>query len=142
MVLDILDAHAEPLSTLAAAKRNHHAFVGGFLEHVLNVTRTACFLADQYAKLYDQMQPPLDTDVVVAAAVLHDIGKLRELADTPGGAEYTAAGSLIGHVLQGRDIVRETAVRPGNRRREAAAAGARDHRPPAAARVGPPPSRR
>ncbi len=110
LVLDILDAHAEPLLTLPAAKRNHHAFVGGFLEHVLNVTRTSCFLAEQYAKLYDQMQPPLDTDVVVAAAVLHDIGKLRELAETPGGAEYTAAGSLIGHVLQGRDIVRETAT--------------------------------
>lgn len=110
LVLDILDAHAEPLLTLPAAKRNHHAFTGGFLEHVLNVTRTCSFLAEQYATLYADLQPPLDTDVVIAAAVLHDIGKLRELAVGPAGAEYTATGSLIGHVLQGRDIVRETAA--------------------------------
>jgi 3'-5' exoribonuclease len=110
LVLDILDAHAEPLLGLPAAKRHHHAFLGGWLEHVLNVTRTCSFLADQYAKLYADMVPPLDTDVVIAAAELHDIGKLRELAVGPGGAEYTAAGSLIGHVLQGRDIVREMAA--------------------------------
>ena len=63
-----------------AAKRNHHAFVSGYLEHVLNVTRTCCHLADKYAELYSDLEPPLNKDVVVAGAVLHDIGKLRELA--------------------------------------------------------------
>ena len=110
LVIDILDGHAEPLLTLPAAKRNHHAYIGGFLEHVLNVTRTCRYLAGQYAVLYADLQPPLDTDVLIAGAVLHDIGKLRELALGPAGAEYTAAGSLVGHVLQGRDIVRETAA--------------------------------
>jgi 3'-5' exoribonuclease len=49
-------------------------------------------------------------DVVVAGGILHDIGKLREIEDTPTGAVYTAEGRLIGHVLQGRDIVREAAA--------------------------------
>jgi 3'-5' exoribonuclease len=110
LVVDILREHHEPLLSLPAATRNHHAFVGGYLEHVLNVSRTCAYLADKYAQLYPDLEPPLDTDVVIAAAVLHDVGKFRELAMGPTGAEYTAAGSLIGHVLQGRDIVREAAA--------------------------------
>jgi 3'-5' exoribonuclease len=110
LVVDILEEHREPLLTLPAATRNHHAFIGGFLEHVLNVARTCSYLADKYAELYPDLQPPLDKDVVIAGAVLHDIGKLRELSVGATGAEYTAAGSLIGHVLQGRDIVRDAAA--------------------------------
>ena len=52
LVSDVLEQHREALLTLPAARRNHHAFVSGFLEHVLNVTRTCCHLADKYAELY------------------------------------------------------------------------------------------
>ena len=69
-----------------------------------------CHLADKYGELYDDLDPPLNKDVIVAGAVLHDIGKLRELAVGSAGADYTAEGCLIGHVLQGRDIVREAAA--------------------------------
>jgi 3'-5' exoribonuclease len=110
LVVDILEVHRDELLMLPAAKRNHHAFVGGYLEHVLNVVRTCCQLADKYCELYPDLEPPLDKDLVVAGGVLHDIGKLRELAVGAAGADYTAAGSLIGHVLQGRDIVREAAA--------------------------------
>jgi 3'-5' exoribonuclease len=55
------------------------------------------------------MTPPLDVGLVTAGAILHDIGKLRELRVSPVGAEYTAAGSLVGHILQGRDMIREAA---------------------------------
>jgi 3'-5' exoribonuclease len=110
LVADILEQHREALLTLPAARRNHHAFISGFLEHVLNVTRSCCHLADKYAELYRDLNPPLNKDVIIAGAVLHDIGKLRELSVTPAGAEYSAEGSLIGHVLQGRDIVREAAA--------------------------------
>jgi 3'-5' exoribonuclease len=48
--------------------------------------------------------------LVVAGAMLHDIGKLRELEWHDDGAAYTAAGSLVGHILQGRDILREAAA--------------------------------
>jgi 3'-5' exoribonuclease len=110
LVVDILEQNREQLLQLPAAKKNHHAYLGGYLEHVLNVTRTCCHLADKYAKLYDQLDPPLNKDVIVAGAVLHDIGKLRELAVSAAGADYSPEGHLIGHVLQGRDIVRETAA--------------------------------
>jgi 3'-5' exoribonuclease len=106
-VLAILQEHRETLLVLPAAKYNHHAHVGGFLEHVLSVARTCVYLADKYAEAYPEMQPPLDKGLVVAGGVLHDIGKIRELTVTPGGAEYTPAGSLIGHILQGRDMIRE-----------------------------------
>ena len=110
LVADILEQNRQPLLLLPAAKKNHHAFLSGFLEHVLNVTRTCCHLADKYAELYNDLTPPLNKDLIIAGAVLHDIGKLRELAMNGAGADYTPAGCLIGHVLQGRDIVRETAV--------------------------------
>ncbi len=111
LVVSLLEAHREVLLTLPAATRNHHAFAGGFLEHVLSVTRSAVYLATKYADYYLDMQPPLNADLVVAGAILHDIGKLRELEWKPEGAAYTSEGALIGHILQGRDLVREAAAR-------------------------------
>jgi 3'-5' exoribonuclease len=110
LVADILEQNREQLLSLPAAKKNHHAYLSGYLEHVLNVTRTCCHLAEKYAALYDDLDPPLNKDVILAGAVLHDIGELRELATGPSGADYTPSGCLIGHVLQGRDIVREAAA--------------------------------
>src|SRR5262249_27042217 len=82
---------------------------GGFLEHVVSVVRNAIFFADKYDDYYPDLVPRLNKGLVVAGAILHDIGKLRELNLQPEGASYTAEGSLIGHVLQGRDMVRESA---------------------------------
>lgn len=110
LTLHLLDENHDALLTLPAATRNHHSFSGGFLEHVLSAVRNAIFFAEKYAACYDDMQPPLDADLVIAGTILHDIGKLRELEWQPEGPAYTAAGSLIGHVLQGRDMVREAAV--------------------------------
>jgi 3'-5' exoribonuclease len=107
----ILEQYQETLLTLPAAKYHHHAHLGGFLEHVLNVARSCVYFADKYADLYCDMQPPLDKGLVIAGGILHDIGKVRELTTTPAGAEYTPSGNLIGHILQGRDIVRETAAK-------------------------------
>jgi 3'-5' exoribonuclease len=107
LVLDIFERHREQLLTWPAARKNHHAWLGGFLEHVLNVTRTCVQLGEKYTELYPDMQPPIEKDLVIAGGMLHDIGKLRELKSTAAGAEYSAAGELIGHVLQGRDILRE-----------------------------------
>jgi 3'-5' exoribonuclease len=110
LVQSILSAHQDLLLRLPAARRNHHACAGGWLEHTLSVTRTATFLAEKYAQLYPDLQPPLDVGMVVAGAILHDIGKLRELDPQPELAAYTAEGELIGHILLGRDIVREAAA--------------------------------
>jgi 3'-5' exoribonuclease len=113
LVVDLMNQHRDALLTLPAATRNHHAFVGGYLEHVLSVTRTCVYLAGKYDDYYPDMQPRLNKSVMIAGAILHDIGKLLEIEEKPEGAEYTAAGNLIGHILQGRDIVREAAVGRG-----------------------------
>ncbi len=94
---------------MPAARRHHHAFVGGLLEHTLSVAHVAVFLADHYAQQCPELDPPLDRDLVVAGAILHDVGKLRELELQATGAAYTAEGELIGHMLLGRDMVREAA---------------------------------
>lgn len=113
LVAGLLHEHRETILVLPAATRNHHAFAGGFLEHVLSVARNAAFLADKYDAEYPDLQPRLDRDLVVAGAILHDIGKVRELELRSEGAAYTPAGSLIGHSLQGRDMVREAASAAG-----------------------------
>ena len=110
LVVALLDEHAEAIRRIPAASRNHHAFTGGFLEHVLSVTRTAVYLADKYCEAYPHLQPPLSKSLVVAGAILHDIGKVVELDYRPEGTTYTAAGRLIGHILLGRDLVREKAT--------------------------------
>ena len=97
-----------------AARRNHHAYVGGLLEHTLSVTRTCVFLADKYADYYPEMKPPLNKDLVIAGGILHDIGKLREMEQRPEGTVHTPEGSLIGHILIGRDMVREAAEAPNS----------------------------
>jgi 3'-5' exoribonuclease len=110
LTLKLLSDNRTELLTLPAATKNHHGFSGGFLEHVLSVVKSAIFFADKYADYYPDLAPPLDKDLVVAGAVLHDIGKLRELEWRAEGPAYTDSGSLIGHILQGRDMVREAAA--------------------------------
>lgn len=110
LLLEILEENADGIRQYAAAVRNHHAFMGGYLEHTLSVVKTAIFLADKYSAYYTDMRPPLSKSLVVAGAVLHDIGKMAELTFTPGGWEYTARGRLVGHIFIGRDMVLKKAA--------------------------------
>ena len=110
LVAAILEEHRELLLSAPAARHNHHAFLGGLLEHTLSVARSCAFLADKYRESYPEMNPPLARDLAVAGGILHDVGKLLELRGQPHGAEYTAHGALIGHMLLGRDMVRRAAA--------------------------------
>ncbi len=109
LVLLLLSRYEQGVRTIPAATHNHHAFVGGFLEHVLSVTRTAVYLADKYTDYYADLTPPISKSLVVAGAILHDIGKLRELDTTGAQPVYSVEGRLLGHMILGRDIVREEA---------------------------------
>ena len=64
----LLTENRDALLTHPAARRNHHAYVAGLLEHTLSVARTCVFLADKYADYYPEMKPPLDKGLVVRAA--------------------------------------------------------------------------
>jgi 3'-5' exoribonuclease len=109
LVDDLLREHSALFSKMPAAQNVHHSYTTGLLEHVWSMTRVAGFLADHYAKYYEELNPPLNRSLVVAATILHDIGKLRELEYDPLEAKYTKEGCLIGHILMGRDMVREAA---------------------------------
>ncbi len=111
LVEEILADHDDLFRKMPAAQNFHHSYTAGLLEHVWSMTRIAGFLADHYAKYYRDLNPPLDKGVIVAAAILHDIGKVRELEYHPVEAKYTKQGSLIGHVMMGRDLVRDAAVK-------------------------------
>jgi 3'-5' exoribonuclease len=100
LTLELLNSNAESFKTYPAAIQYHHAYLGGLLEHTLEVaTGVAQFAA---------AQPGIDRSLAVAGAILHDIGKLREL-EQPISPHHTLSGQLIGHLLLGRDMVYEKA---------------------------------
>lgn len=83
-----------------AAKRNHHAYVGGLMEHSLSVAG----LVDRMAQHYRGQGIELDRDLLVTGALLHDVGKTRELRPPPSSG-YTTEGRLLGHVVIGMQII-------------------------------------
>lgn len=80
-----------------AAKAMHHAYFGGLLEHTLAVTR----LADTMAQLY----PAIDRSLLVAGALLHDIGKTEEFSFDSYPFDYTDKGRLVGHLVLGAEMM-------------------------------------
>ena len=80
----------------SAAKSVHHGFIGGLMEHTLSVAR----LCDYYCKNY----PILNRDLLITAALCHDIGKTRELSAFPENA-YTDEGQLLGHIVIGCEML-------------------------------------
>jgi 3'-5' exoribonuclease len=85
-----------------AAKGIHHAWLGGLCEHTLSVMQLGWRICDHY--------PQLDRDLVTAGALLHDIGKAREISPAPG-FEYTDEGKLVGHLIITCQLIREKAAR-------------------------------
>jgi len=82
-----------------AAKSMHHAYPGGLLEHTLTVTQLAGMLADFY--------PALDRNLLVTGALLHDIGKTKELYSEAHIIDYTDRGRLVGHLVLGVEMVHD-----------------------------------
>lgn len=91
-------AFAKAFCYSSAAKSVHHGFVGGLLEHTLSVTK----LCDYYCTAY----PILKRDLLLSAAMCHDIGKVRELSAFPEN-DYTDEGQLLGHIVMGSEMVSE-----------------------------------
>lgn len=114
LVLTLLDRHAEPLQRLPATPRHFYPFAGGLLEHILSVTHSCLHLADKYVAHYPDLKPPLNRDLVVAGAILHDIGRVLEFRQEVVGVKPTVEGRLAGHLFLGRDLVRDTAKELGD----------------------------
>lgn len=106
LILSILEDPKikEPFLIAPAAKTNHHAWVGGLLEHILGL----CKLAKHVLKSY----PQVDLDLVLAGMIMHDIGKIEEI-DPDRLFAYTDKGRLIGHLIIGVEIlIRKAAAIP------------------------------
>ena len=101
MFIDDAD-FAKKFCNSSAAKTVHHGFVGGLLEHTLSVTK----LCDYYCSAY----PILQRDLLLTAAMCHDIGKVKEISAFPVN-DYTDDGQLLGHIVMGAQMVGERAAK-------------------------------
>ncbi len=100
---DIFVNDAELLAAFksrSAAKTVHHAFMGGLLEHTLRVTAFCETMAKSYSYL--------NRDLLICAALCHDIGKLREITPFPEN-DYSDEGQLLGHIVMGYEMVKDYA---------------------------------
>lgn len=80
----------------SAAKTVHHGFVGGLVEHTLGVTKLCEYMAANY--------PLINRDLLISAALFHDLGKLDEISTFPEN-DYTDDGQLLGHIYIGTEKV-------------------------------------
>ena len=92
------EAFARTFRGNSAAKSIHHSFVGGLLEHTLSVTELCDYLSRHY--------PALNRDLLISAAMLHDIGKTKELSAFPQN-DYTDSGQLLGHITMGAEMIHD-----------------------------------
>ncbi len=92
------EAFIKKFKAHSAAKSVHHGFAGGLLEHTLSIVK----MCDYYISTY----PLLSKDLLLTAAIFHDIGKTKELSVFPEN-DYTDDGQLIGHIVIGVEMVSE-----------------------------------
>jgi 3'-5' exoribonuclease len=109
LVQAVLSQHEAALLVLPATAQHFYPMAGGWLAHVRHVLENSLWLTDTYAARFPDAK--LNRDLVLAAAALHDIGRVAELTAGPPGAmaETTIPGRLLGHVALGRDILRDAA---------------------------------
>jgi 3'-5' exoribonuclease len=100
LVLAILQRYEAQFTTWPGAEIVHHAYLGGLLEHTWSMAR--------HAQRSLEIYPTLNNDLVLAGVILHDLGKLKELAN-PECPRRTAHGGLVGHIVLGWEMVREEA---------------------------------
>lgn len=91
-------AFAKDFAVHSAAKSVHHGYVGGLIEHTLSVTGVCDFFAKHY--------PDLNRDLLITAALCHDIGKVKELTPFPRN-DYSDAGQLLGHIVIGYQMIQD-----------------------------------
>jgi 3'-5' exoribonuclease len=92
-----VERYENRLRVWPAARQVHHAYRSGLLEHILKIMEVAVFLAGQYGA---------SKDMVIAGALLHDIGKLQELSYDVA-VNYSVEGNLIGHIAIGAGMLRD-----------------------------------
>lgn len=90
------ESFLERFKSASAAKSVHHAYVGGLIEHSVSVATLCDFYVTQY--------PTLNRDLLITAALCHDIGKIKEISAFPEN-DYTDLGQLLGHIYMGAEMI-------------------------------------
>ncbi|PDH75939.1 3'-5' exonuclease [Oenococcus oeni] len=104
VVRNILNKYADKYYEYPAAEKIHHAYRGGLAFHSLSIAKLALAVSDLY--------PQINRSLLLAGALLHDIGKTKELSG-PVGTEYTTEGQLLGHIIIGDEIIVQAAEELG-----------------------------
>jgi 3'-5' exoribonuclease len=100
LVLRLLERYQEQLLVCPAARMYHHPYLGGLLEHTWFVAR--------HARASLAIYPEINPSLALAGAILHDLGKVKEIAQ-PSAPELTVSGQLLGHIVLGWEMLREEA---------------------------------
>jgi putative nucleotidyltransferase with HDIG domain len=72
-----------------------------FAQHVRSVTRICAAVSDTFDEIYNGVDLKLDRDILIAGALLHDVGKLVEMEEVAGAFRKTAAGKIVRHAFSG-----------------------------------------
>jgi 3'-5' exoribonuclease len=115
LIQTIYQEHADQLQCLPASDGKFYPYRGGWLEHVISLSKSCLHLMEHYTRQYEGIGITLDRDLVLAGALLHDIGRVKEFSTDPLGVliQPTVQGRLFGHVTLGRDLVRQAALAQG-----------------------------
>ncbi|HEY3347845.1 MAG TPA: HD domain-containing protein [Nitrospirota bacterium] len=100
------EAFMEAFKTAPAAKGMHHCFSGGLIQHSLKVARLCRIIYDEYAENDPEIAELISRDILIAGAIMHDMGKVEELTQGPV-FDYTLKGRLLGHISLGLMSLRE-----------------------------------
>ncbi|WP_146816056.1 3'-5' exoribonuclease YhaM [Alkalibacillus haloalkaliphilus] len=104
IVRAILKKHNDELLTYPAATKNHHEYASGLIHHIISMLKIARQMKDLY--------PEINTDLLYAGIILHDVGKVKELS-SPASPSYTLEGKMLGHISMMVDEIKVTAEELG-----------------------------
>ncbi|MDV2583422.1 3'-5' exoribonuclease YhaM [Alkalibacillus haloalkaliphilus] len=104
IVRAILKKHNDDLLTYPAATKNHHEYASGLIHHIVSMLKIARQMKDLY--------PEINTDLLYAGIILHDVGKVKELS-SPASPTYTLEGKMLGHISMMVDEIKVTAEELG-----------------------------
>ncbi len=105
----VFKENRDRLFETAASRAHHRPYPGGLLEHALSVAKIAVALTDHFRAVRPELKKTLSKPLIVAGAILHDVGKIIEMEQHVAAPRRTVEGELLGHAILSRDVVKRYA---------------------------------
>lgn len=109
LIQRIFKENRDLLFETAASRAHHRPYPGGLLEHTLSVAKIAVALTDHFRAVRPELKKTLSKPLIVAGAILHDVGKIVEMDRLAAKPKRTVEGELLGHAVLSRDVVKKYA---------------------------------